>query len=75
MELEKWWYIVPEEGQHISFYHQKTLGFIAHLFNLNLYSNQSSLHLFTKEKLKSDPFKIDGKQNIFQRFLKGGKNP
>ena len=48
--LEKWWYLAPQHGQHISFYSQKTLEFIASKYNLFLSTNGVNLHLLTKNK-------------------------
>lgn len=47
----EWWYYALEEGQHISIYTNKALSIIAEKFELNLYSNGSSLHLLTEKKL------------------------
>lgn len=52
----EWWYYAPQEGQHISIYTFKTLSAIADKYNLNLYSNGSSLHLLTEKKLAPDAF-------------------
>lgn len=54
--VEDWWYFIPETGQHISFYTKKSLQFIAAKFGFNFYTDNVSLHLFSKEKLMSDPF-------------------
>ncbi len=55
-EIEKWWYFVPEAGQHVSLYTIDSLKFIAKKFNLYFYSNQKGLHLFTSEPLKQNPW-------------------
>ncbi len=47
--LGAWWYYVPSSGQHISFYAQQTLQFIATRFGRRVYSN-GSYHLFTKKQ-------------------------
>lgn len=47
----QWWYYALEEGQHISLYTKKALSILAKKFDLNLYSNNSSLHLLTQKKL------------------------
>ncbi len=46
-----WWYYVLEHGQHVSFYSQRTLEFIARKYSVNFYSF-GSFHMFT-------PIKID----------------
>ncbi|MDJ0553406.1 MAG: glycosyltransferase [Microcoleaceae cyanobacterium MO_207.B10] len=49
----QWWYYALNEGQHISIYTVKSLQIIAEKFNLNLYTNGSSLHLLTEKKILS----------------------
>ncbi|NEP43034.1 MAG: class I SAM-dependent methyltransferase [Okeania sp. SIO2G4] len=48
----EWWYYSLEEGQHICFYTSKSLSILAEKFNLNLYSNDYSLHLLTRKQLE-----------------------
>lgn len=52
----EWWYYAPHDGQHISIYTLQTLSVIADKYDLNLYSNGSSLHLLTEKKLPPDLF-------------------
>lgn len=59
---DEWWYYVLHEGQHISIYTAKSLAIIATKFNLNLYSNGSSLHLLTEKELPD---------NVFEQLAKG----
>lgn len=49
--LDKWWYYVPEEGQHIVFYSKVTLKQIARKFHINYYPINNSLHLFSKKEI------------------------
>ena len=49
--IKNWWYLVPEGGQHISLYSERTLAYIAKDFGLNFYTNGNCFHLLTKEKL------------------------
>ena len=58
VDLNKWWYVMPETGQHISLYSIKTLHFIAQKYNLNFYTNGSSFHLLTNKKINSVYFKL-----------------
>ena len=51
-----WWYYVLHEGQHISIYTHHSLQILAERYNLNLYSNGSSLHLLTEKKFFCNPF-------------------
>lgn len=46
----EWWYYGMEHGQHISFYSQRTLEYIAKLYRLNLYS-VGGLHIFTPKNI------------------------
>jgi hypothetical protein len=47
---QEWWYYGLEHGQHISFYQQKTMHFIANQYKINYY-NFGSLQLFTDKKI------------------------
>jgi hypothetical protein len=49
-EIEKWWYVGAEHGQHVALYNIKTLKFIARKYGLNLYSARN-LHFMTRKKL------------------------
>lgn len=70
--LEDWWYIVPETGQHISFYTVTSLKQIGDKLGLNLYTDHLNLHIFSKQKL-DDPFKFKKlqvkKANFFRRII------
>ena len=50
-EFENWWYVSPLTGQHIAFYDQTTLTYIAKKFNKNVYTNGVNLHVFTSQKI------------------------
>lgn len=54
----KWHYYGFTHGQHISFYNIKTLQYIAQKYSLRLWSNGSSLHLLTKQKINSNLLKL-----------------
>lgn len=58
-ELEKWWYFVPETGQHISLFNKSTLEKIAEILKVNLYTDSHSLHILSKKPLIVDPFFIE----------------
>jgi len=66
--LENWWYIMPEHGQHIAFYHRKTLEFIAKKYGLNLYTNNHTLHLLTKRSLSSMKYRIASSYTISRLY-------
>lgn len=57
-EPENWWYYGLEHGQHISFYSRKTLEYIAKKNKLNLYTNNSGIHLLTEKKMNNKYFNI-----------------
>ena len=52
----EWWYFTPHEGQHISIFTKEALDFIAQKYNLNLYTDGSSLHLLTDQAFAEDIF-------------------
>ena len=54
---EEWWYYVLEHGQHISFYSQSTLEFIARKYSLKFYSF-GPFHLFTEKEVNMTMMKI-----------------
>jgi len=46
-----WEYYGLKHGQHISFYSQRTLSFIAKKYKLNFCTDGANLHLFTEKKI------------------------
>lgn len=52
-----WWYYALNEGQHISLYSIKSLSVLAEKFGLNLYTNNSSIHLLTEKKISAELFR------------------
>ena len=56
--VDDWWYFTPQTGQHISFYAEKTLKYIADKYHLFFYSNRP-LHLLSKKKYKKNPLTIE----------------
>jgi hypothetical protein len=75
-EIENWWYIVPETGQHISLFNKVTLEKIAEILDVNLYTDSHSLHILSKTPLSIDPFYIEEpipvieeKKTISQRIV------
>ncbi len=51
-EFKDWWYVTPQTGQHIAFYSIASLQFIAKKYNLNLYTNNQNLHIFSKNRIE-----------------------
>lgn len=47
-DLEKWYYLLPEIGQHISFYSEKSLKQIGENFGAKYFRVSDSLHILTK---------------------------
>ena len=56
-ELNMWWYLALESGQHISFYQFKTLKFISNKLSLNLYSSKN-IHILTNKKISKVIWRI-----------------
>ena len=48
----EWWYYGLDHGQHIAFYSEKTLRYIAKHFNLNFHTDGKNLHLLTQQNLQ-----------------------
>ena len=72
-ELEDWWYVAPETGQHVSFYNVTSLEKIADILGLNLYTDRVSLHILSKNELKNPFIKnedISIKPNLARRIIK-----
>ncbi len=55
--VNDWWYFIPETGQHVAIYTEKSLAFIAQKFGYNFYTDGINTHLFTKKNLLNNPFK------------------
>ena len=66
----EWWYYSLETGQHISFYTIESLKYIAKKFDKHFYSNGKNVHLFTKNKLATDPFKPHPLAALAKGFFK-----
>lgn len=56
-----WWYYVPDQGQHISFYTRKSLEVIAARFGLALVTDGVSRHLLTNRRVSPLLFNIVSK--------------
>lgn len=53
-KAELWAYYHFKLGQHMSFYSDKTLKYLAKKYKLNYYSNKNNFHLFTDKKFPRD---------------------
>lgn len=63
--ISDWWYIAPETGQHIGFYTKESLEYIAAQLGVNLVTDGVSTHLFTKNKLATNPLVEQDKKEPF----------
>lgn len=64
--IKDWWYFSLETGQHISFYTNKTLDYIAKKYNKQ-HIYYKNIHLFTNNKISCKDFKnscINAEKNI-----------
>ncbi|TXB63797.1 class I SAM-dependent methyltransferase [Phaeodactylibacter luteus] len=69
--IEGWWYIASETGQHIAFYTEKALKILADRFGLNFYTNGRTLHLFTEKEFDTNPLEMQqAKSGLFIRGLR-----
>ena len=62
--LSDWWYYGLEHGQHISFYTLTALQKIAAANNRFLYSNGTTLHLFSRKRISEFWFRIAIKNRV-----------
>lgn len=75
--VNDWWYFIPETGQHIALYSKASLEYIAKKYQLNLYSNNSNFHLFTKKSISSLSFQLLTNLRVaklYNFFIKGNKS-
>lgn len=56
--VDDWWYFIPDTGQHIAFYSDQTLSYIAEYFEKNLYTNGSNLHLLCDKSVEIAEFDL-----------------
>lgn len=52
-----WWYYTPDTGQHVSFYQQRTLEFLAGKLSLRLYTHRN-IHILTDRRISSGLFRL-----------------
>ncbi len=76
--IKDWWYLVPETGQHISFYTVKTFKEIARNLKAYYYTDSINLHILSKELLPINPFhekrRIKTKKSDLQKIVNKIKN-
>ncbi len=74
-DLKNWHYLSTDTGQHIVFYSSKTFEYLAQQLGFYYYTDQVSLHLFSKAKIKNLIFlKNNNKLIKAIQFLKLGIN-
>lgn len=66
-DSDDWWYFIPETGQHVALYTYASLEIIAKKFNKKLYSDGTSLHLFTDKELPLNVLKKSLLQKVIDR--------
>ena len=70
-EIENWWYIAQETGQHIAFYSEKSMQLIAAKFNKHYYKKGNTIHVFTSEKLNKSQTRYAFKSKKKKNYLFG----
>lgn len=68
-EIENWWYIAQETGQHIAFYSEESMQLIAKHFNKNYYCKNRNIHIFTSKKLTNNQIRFGIKRTKFLKPL------
>ena len=68
IDLENWWYLTEETGQHIALFSLKSLQKLSNRFSLNLYTNGADLHLLTMKDLPSKVFQNSIKERLLAKF-------
>lgn len=58
-----WHYFTTETGQHIAFYNEASLNYIAQQLGYNFYTDGAFVHLFTKRKFDANP--LEKKRDSF----------
>lgn len=53
-ELEDWWYLSTETGQHVAFYSPASLEYLANKYGKHYYRKGTNLHAFTSQALSAD---------------------
>ncbi len=72
-EIENWWYIAEETGQHISFYSTKAMEIIGEKFNKNYYQKNRTTHIFTSKELSQDQINCNLKEYTIKKKYFGLK--
>ena len=70
-EIENWWYISADTGQHVAFYSEKSLRIIAEKFGKKYYCKNGNLHVFTSGDFTADQFDYGFRDIRVRTRLKG----
>jgi hypothetical protein len=57
-DIQNWWYISPEIGQHISFYSRESLALLAKSYGFYYHTDGKFFHFFTKKKINPALFNM-----------------
>lgn len=69
-DVDDWWYFIPETGQHIAFYTEASLSYIARKLDYHFYTNGLDWHLFTKKNLDKNPFATEREPFLVRKARK-----
>jgi hypothetical protein len=72
-DIKSWWYLVPDHGQHVSFYSRPALQSIADRFGLHLVSDNKSLHMLSRKVFSPRVFEIIARDAKVARLLRAMK--
>jgi hypothetical protein len=67
--VNDWWYFAPETGQHIAFYNEDSLAYLAKQAGYNFFTDGQMLHLFTKKQFDKNPL-VEGRDSFLLRKAK-----
>ena len=65
-----WWYFIPETGQHVALYTEKSLAVLGAKFGYNFYTDGIGTHLFTKKILDKNPFAKEKEPFLIRKMRK-----
>lgn len=68
--VDDWWYFIPETGQHIALYTEKSLSVLGEKFGYRFYTDGIGTHLFTKKVFSENPFKKQKDPFLIRKFRK-----
>lgn len=69
-EIEDWWYLSPEHGQHISLYAIESLRVIARTFDLHLSSDGVGTHLLSRKPFPDRTLKLITRNGLTAALLR-----